>query len=399
MIPQFDFTTTASLFAPARSPIPTTEGNAPSCPVGACMGRPFVGLAFSRQKKASQATTRVFCAGKLQPRRRLGRLHAKSAENLSAYLFYDGKMSTGVSLDEFSPEMFVAFPYAQLSMSFLRKKKRGMESMEGWTVATSLGEGNISKVAVIILGNMYNMTHLMKGQKVAEVAGLAHNVCSLYDSCAIALDADIRLRNVMADLKDLSDRILDSLRNNRLINSLEVQDTHRNRCVSALVNLKKGYDKLSDETVQSHWTVLRPVFENFLTSIQEGNYQSKTALITAMLRRLSDADLASHLEGLADLKTAVDRLRDAQSTFDNAQLEYQLQLQKDKTPSATDLKEEIVEYINEKLVVHLEAKCNEDLATYAEFAKLLGSQIRAENAKVRRRRGKKETPSVIPATE
>ena len=241
--------------------------------------------------------------------------------------------------------------------------------------------------------------NLISGLKATEIAGLAHTLCGLYDSCAAELKADDYLRNVMADLKDLSDRILDSLRNNRLINSLEVQDTHRNRCVSALVNLKKGYDKLSDETVQSHWTVLRPVFEDFLPSIQEGNYQSKTALITAMLRRLSEADTASHLEGLVDLKTAVDKLREAQKEFDSSQLEYQLQLQKDKTLSATDLKDEIVEYINQKLVVHLEAKCNEDLATYAAFARLVDAQIRAENVKVRRRKGKKETPSEIPSKE
>ena len=361
MILNYDITTTATLFASARSPIPPTEGNASSCPFGACMGRPFVGLTFSRQKKANQTTARVFCAGKVQPRQRLGRLHAKNVENLSACRFDHGKKPICVPLG-----------------------KR---------------DGNISKVAVITHTIMYNMSHLFRGLKVAEVAGLAHNLCGSYESCAAELKADDYLRNVMADLKDLSDRILDSLRNNRLINSLEVQDTHRNRCVSALVNLKKGYDKLSDETVQSHWTVLRPVFENFLSSIQEGNYQSKTALITAMLRRLSEADTASHLEGLVDLKTAVDKLREAQKIFDSSQLEYQLQLQKDKTLSATDLKDEIVEYINQKLVVHLEAKCNEDLATYAAFARLVDAQIRAENAKVRRRKGKKETPSEIPAKE
>ena len=259
MILRFDITTTATLYASARSPIPPTEGDAASCPFGACMGRLFAGLAFSRQKRASQTTARAFCAGKVQPRQRLGRLHAKNVENLSACLFDDGKKPTCVPLG-----------------------KR---------------DGNISKVAVITNTIMYYMSHLFRGLKVAEVAGLAHNLCGSYESCATELNADIRLRNVMADLKDLSDRILDSLRNNRLINSLEVQDTHRNRCVSALVNLKKGYDKLSDETVQSHWTVLRPVFENFLSSIQEGNYQSKTALITAMLRRPSEADTASHLEG------------------------------------------------------------------------------------------------------
>jgi hypothetical protein len=247
---------------------------------------------------------------------------------------------------------------------------------------------------------MYNMTHLFRGLKVAEVAGLAHNLCGSYESYATELNADIRLRNVMADLKDLSDRILDSLRNNRLINSLEVQDTHRNRCVSALVNLKKGYDKLSDETVQSHWTVLRPVFENFLSSIQEGNYQSKTALITAMLRRLSEADTATHLEGLVDMKTTVDQLQAAEKDFEAMQVEYQHQLLEDKTESATDLKETIFELINQRLVVHLEAKCNVDADTYSTFARLVDAQVRAGNAKVRaRRKVKKDTPSQLPTTE
>lgn len=240
---------------------------------------------------------------------------------------------------------------------------------------------------------------LLQGLRVAEVAGLAHTLCSLHQSCETALSADVYLRNVMADLKGLSDRILDALRNNRLISSLETYDAHRMRCVSALVNLKKGYDKLSDESTQSHWTELKPVFENYLSAIQAGNYQSKTALIQALLLRLSDNDLASHLEGLGTMKTAVDRLREAETAFESMQVEYQHQLLEDKTESATDLKEAILELINQKLVVHLEAKCNEDAATYDAFAKLVDSQIRTDNAKVRRRKGRKETSPEIPTTE
>ena len=259
----------------------------------------------------------------------------------------------------------------------------------------------ISRRTVTTHYNMknYNLNRLLQGLRVAEVAGLAHTLCSLHQSCEAALSADVYLRNVMADLKDLSDRILDALRNNRLISSLETYDAHRLRCVSALINLKKGYDKLSDEKVQSHWTDLKPVFENYLSAIQTGNYQSKTALIQALLLRLSEKDLAAHLEGLDIMKTAVDQLRDAETAFENMQVEYQHQLLEDKTESATDLKEAIIELINQRLVVHLEAKCNEDAATYDAFAKLVDSQIRTDNAKLRRRKGKKETSPEIPSQE
>ena len=156
---------------------------------------------------------------------------------------------------------------------------------------------------------------------------------------------------------------------------------------------------MSDEKVQSHWTDLKPVFENYLSAIQTGNYQSKTALIQALLLRLSEKDLAAHLEGLDIMKTAVDQLRDAETAFENMQVEYQHQLLEDKTESATDLKEAIIELINQRLVVHLEAKCNEDAATYDAFAKLVDSQIRTDNAKLRRRKGKKETSPEIPSQE
>ncbi len=242
--------------------------------------------------------------------------------------------------------------------------------------------------------------NLISGLKVAEVAGLAHTLCGLYDSCTVELDADAYLHNVMADMRSLSERLLDAFRNHRLITSLENHDAHRMRCVSALVNLKRGYDKIPDESIQSHWTELRPVFENYLSAIQAGNYQSKTALIQALLRRLSDPELAAHLEGLVDMRTTVAQLQEAENAFETMQVEYQHQLLEDKTESATDLKEAIVELINLRLVVHLEAKCNEDAYTYSTFARLVDAQVRAGNAKVRaRRKVKKDTPSEIPTTE
>lgn len=354
-----------------NSPQPPFNEKAAPCPVGWRMRSPMVFSAFSHTQTDGNNHGSPFLQCKKPVRHFAGPLRTcKWTEKSAAGLFCNAKSQSNTFADLFA------------------RKTDGSE------------DRTICKVLANYIGG-YSMqvNTLISGLKVAEVAGLAHTLCGLYDSCTAELDADAYLHNVMADMKSLSERLLDAFRNHRLITSLENHDAHRMRCVSALVNLKRGYDKIPDESIQSHWTELRPVFENYLSAIQAGNYQSKTALITAMLRRLSEADIVSHLEGLVDLKTAVDKLREAQKTFDSSLLEYQLQLQKDKTLSATDLKDEIVEYINQKLVVHLEAKCNEDLATYAAFARLVDAQIRAENAKVRRRKGKKETPSEIPAKE
>ena len=338
-------------------------------------GQPELGLDFGRRSIAGFLPAPPLCNGKL-------------AEKSFGRPFSNDGKSTCVSLDLFPllPTSYV-IPWRDCANGIYRRLSIYLSGTSRVTVTNSC----------IMINSKIN--RLLQGLRVAEVAGLAHTLCSLHQSCEAALSADVYLRNVMADLQDLSDRILDALRNNRLISSLETYDAHRMRCVSALVNLKKGYDKLSDESTQSHWTELRPVFENYLSAIQAGNYQSKTALINALLLRLSDNDLASHLEGLVTMQTAVDRLREAETAFENMQVEYQHQLLEDKTESATDLKEAIIELINQKLVVHLEAKCNEDAATYDAFAKLVDAQIRTDNAKLRRRKGKKETSSEIPTTE
>ena len=353
----------------SKTPLPFTDESGVLCSLGTRTGRQNTNSAF-------------WCAPQAQPEFCSAIWRRKTADFFPALPFGDGKLA----------EKCLGYPFSS---------DRRPTSVFPGLFAPSITYPWKSCSAVTIHYNMknYNMTRLLQGLRVAEVAGLAHTPCSLYESCAKELSADVYLRNVKADLKELSDRILDALRNNRLISSLEKYDAHRLRCVSALVNLKKGYDKLSDEKVQSHWTDLKPVFENYLSAIQVGNYQSKTALIQALLLRLSEKDLAAHLEGLDIMKTAVDRLRDAETAFEDMQVEYQHQLLEDKTESATDLKEAIIELINQKLVVHLEAKCNEDAATYDAFAKLVDTQIRTDNAKLRRRKGKKETSPEIPSQE
>ena len=362
MILRFDIT----------SPQPPVNKKAAPCPVGWRMRSPMVFSAFSHAQTGGKNHGAPFLQCKKPVRRFAGPFRTcKWTEKSTADLFYNAKSQTNAFVDLFA------------------RKTGGSK------------DRSICKVLANHIGDsIMKVNHLISGLKATEVAGLAHTVCGLYDSCTAELKADDYLRNEMADLKGLSERLLDAFRNHRLITSLENHDTHRMRCVSALINLKRGYDKIPDESIQSHWTELKPVFENFLSAIQAGNYQSKTALIQALLRRLSDPKLSAHLEGLVDMKTTVDQLQAAEKDFEAMQVEYQHQLLEDKTESATDLKETIFELINQRLVVHLEAKCNVDADTYSTFARLVDAQVRAGNAKVRaRRKVKKDTPSEIPTTE
>ena len=241
-------------------------------------------------------------------------------------------------------------------------------------------------------------TFIKLGMKVSEVADLSQNICDLYVTMTAKLD-DSYLQNVMTDLKDLSERISCALKHTRIVSSLEDLDLQRDHCVRAILNLKRAYKKLSDDTIQTHWTALKPVLEDYIPSILEGNYQSKTALVSSLLKALAEPDMAAHVTALPGLALAVGKLDEAQTAFVGKRLEYQQLALDGQSESATELKEQIIETVNGKLVVHLAAMSKVNPETYGNFTTLVTNLIKSSNLKVVRRRDKKETPSEIPTKE
>ena len=261
---------------------------------------------------------------------------------------------------------------------------------------TALENQDISEglVAKIIM----KLTFIKFGMKVTEVADLTRNIGDLYNAFTAKLE-DQYLHNVMEDLKDLSDRITGVLKHNHVVSCLEDLDLHRDHCVRAILNLKRAYVKLSDNTIQSHWTALKPMLEDYIPSILEGNYQSKTALVDALLKDLAVPDAAVHVTELPGLSLAVEKLQDAQTAFVDKRLEYQLLALDGHTESATDLKEQIVETVNQKLLLHLEDMSKVNPESYGNFTLLVTNLVKSSNLKVNRRRNKKETSVDIPTKE
>ena len=241
------------------------------------------------------------------------------------------------------------------------------------------------------------MKRLYYGVWVAEIADLASNVCSLYHE-GYGSETDAYLLSVMTDLEDLSKRIQGALKHNKTIASLEKYDAAREASIVAIANLAKAFNRLADSTIQSAWICVKPILDDFLPSISEGNYSSRTSLIDAMLARLEEPSVTSSVAALPGLAQILAELQAAQTAFVDKRLEYQKLALQDKTEMATDLKAEIMELINERLIVHLEAMNKVQPAAYGDFATLVDALVTKCNDKVRRRRKRKtkESSSVNP---
>ena len=156
------------------------QGDTPSCAPGMRTGRQMASSAFWRTPQG-------------QPELGLGFGRRSITDFFPASPFDDGKLAEKSFGRPFSAD------------------ERSTSVLLG-ALAPSIPNHWIScrTVTTLINMNKLKLTFLLQGLRVAEVAGLAHTLCSLHQSCEAALSADVYLRNVMADLKGLSDRILDA---------------------------------------------------------------------------------------------------------------------------------------------------------------------------------------------
>ena len=349
--------------------------------------------AFCRAKRARIFFLRLFAVQKGQEIFFPAFCRAKRARNFFLWLFAVQK-----GQEIFSPAFCRANGHetdcgAAAALHDDGYKLRNRFPQRNWACANQ----DISDVPVIDkTKEMKNV--LFSGMKVAEVADLAHNIGGLFNSISAKFD-DEYLLNVMADLDGLSKRISVVLNHSQIVTSLEKLDLHRDRCVSAILNLRRAYAKLSDDNIQSHWMSLKPVLEEYLSSISSGNYQSKTALVKSMLDKFSQPDMAVHVEALPGLELALKKLHEAQDAFVDMRLEYQKLALDGHPESATELKGQIVALLNGKLLLHLTDMSRVKPEIYGDFTTLVMNLVESSNGKVRRRRGKKETSSDIPAKE
>lgn len=244
------------------------------------------------------------------------------------------------------------------------------------------------------------MKKLLNGVWVAEIADLASNICSLYYE-GYGTQKDAYLQNVMTDLEDLSTRINGAVKHNKTIASLEKYEAARETSIVAIANLAKAFNRLTDSTIQSAWTCVKPILDDFLPSISEGNQSSRTTLINVMLTRLAEPSMTSSVAALPGLEQVLAELQAAQTDFVGKRLEYLKLVLLDKSEIATDLKDEIMTLVNERLIVHLEAMSKVQPAAYGEFATLVDALVSKCNERVRRRRKRKtkESSSVNPSEE
>ena len=227
------------------------------------------------------------------------------------------------------------------------------------------------------------MNKVISKARVTEVDSLSDALVRLYKVDA-GIAEDAFLKTVMAEVETLSAKLTTSIRQDKVLSSLEEADGVRDEAVKALGTLLDGYAAIPIPAKKDAAEKLRTVFAKYGKSITTANYASESSLIESLLEDFSKADAQESVKVLDGVAEILLQIRTAQDAFVKASDEYTASSSA-KAESASSVKKPLVSAINDRLVPYLTAMAMANGTVYGDFALKAEKEISRVNETVSRR--------------
>ncbi len=228
------------------------------------------------------------------------------------------------------------------------------------------------------------LNKISTSSKVTEIDAVTKQIVTLYEGSAVL--SDQHLAAMMAELKQLSQKIASAIYTSVSESTLAEKDDARDEAVQNFNNYLKGLQYHPAQEVREAAGVVLALFNEFGIALVNAAYSVESSLIDSLLENLGTVEMQSEiakLPGMAELVTAIAM---TQQAFAEAYIAYTEQkVEEKKRVSATEIKREIVALINGKIVVYLRAMAIVLVADFGEFVGAVAEVVDDVNGTVKRR--------------
>lgn len=231
--------------------------------------------------------------------------------------------------------------------------------------------------------------NLIGKSRITEVADTAALLVQVYENGS--LKDDTHLAATMVELATSNNQLLDVVNRDKAESELAALDEVCDDKIQAFHYLLQGALYHPATAVKAAAQQLDDVFENYGVKMVRESYGSQSALVKAMLRDFSEPALAPALAAVSGSGELLTELQTAHNQFEQARIAYEnSKAQEGHFQNATQLKKPVVELVNNKLVLYLNAMIQVDEPRYGELARRVAQVIADNNQRVNRRRKKPE---------
>lgn len=229
------------------------------------------------------------------------------------------------------------------------------------------------------------INRLWSTARTTEVAGVSDRIIAEYDDSDWSTDA--HLTGIFNKLKPETQRLTIAVNRIKAESNLEEKDEVRDSKVKAIYYLLLGLLHHPEAAIKNAAEEVDNVFEHYGVDIVEKSYTTESVLVESLLIDFANPDLQTALAALPGMTQLIDELRAAQTDFEAAKVVYEKELViLGSQENATEIKKEVLDILNNKLVVYLRAMFQVDEEKYGLFTKTAAKFIDDMNILIKKRR-------------
>lgn len=236
---------------------------------------------------------------------------------------------------------------------------------------------------------MTKISKLIVNSRLGEVNATASNVQVAYAQSGITEDAT--LQGFIDELTEANNALTLAIDKDKALSELEIYDDTRDRALQDLFYYLQGMSRVPEGPAKEPANRLFTLFQKYGIGIVALSYNEESSKIDSLLADLATTESQAHIAKLPYVEQMIQSIKDAQAQFSTAHYRYVEQLRKlSNQPNASELKPQVLDILNNKLVVYLRGMLTFNPTQYSNFAQELGIIINRSNEQVRNRKKKAE---------
>ena len=229
----------------------------------------------------------------------------------------------------------------------------------------------------------------MKKQQSIAGRSTIRNVFSVAESILLAISKGITvndafLATLIVLLTEKNNLLADLINKKRVNSILSPKDAIRDDKTRVVFLLVEVFLLSTDATIKANAEIVSEVLNRYGLSIINKSYSDQTADTVAMLADLDEPAVSEAIDGLANLRNAINELRLAQNDWkETYDINADNNINWANTPSASKLRVEVRDIVNYKLMPYLYTMNQVNPEIYSETFNKVSDIIDTNNTNVR----------------
>ncbi|MCG8579512.1 MAG: DUF6261 family protein [Bacteroidales bacterium] len=234
---------------------------------------------------------------------------------------------------------------------------------------------------------MIKVSKILTTTRVSEVNGLLNQMTDEYKKGDYS--SDTYLTAAFERMIDENDLLMIAIMRDSIESELADMDEITDNEMTLTHGLLKGYTCHPDEAIAEAAEFVFKMVDKYGLDVKHKSYREQYPLLGSMIQESQNEPHVSYIAKLSGCEMRLKLLKQAVDNFNEKQNAYNL-LKDDRREqqSASDIKKQLVSFINEDLITYLEVMAKVNSETYGNLAQFIANRINESNAVVRSRRNK-----------